>query len=79
MDIYHEIYEKFLLIGDFNAQEIESCFSLFPSRYDAKNIVKVKTCFKNVENPSCTDLFITNSPNSFQNTRALAVVGNSLF
>ena len=26
------------------------------------------TCFKNALNPSCIDLFITNSPLSFQNT-----------
>ena len=30
-----------------------------------KNIVSLKTCFKCKDNPSCIDLFITNSPNSF--------------
>ena len=30
--------------------------------------MKEKTCFKSLENPSCIDLFITNSYQSFQNT-----------
>ena len=36
-----------------------------------KNIVKESTCFKNVLNRSCIDLFITHSPLSFQNTIAV--------
>ena len=40
-------------------------------QYDSKNTVKDKTCFKSVENPSCIDLFITNSANSFQNTTSV--------
>ena len=31
-------------------------------------MVKDKTCFKSLDNPSCIDLFITNSYQSFQNT-----------
>ena len=30
------------------------------------------TCFKNTLNPSCIDLFIRNSPLSFQNTIAVS-------
>ena len=40
--------------------------------YDLRNMVKQKTCFKSVENPSSVDLFLTNSPKSFQNTIALS-------
>ena len=72
LDIYNEFYEKFLLIGDFNAEDTESCLSTFLFQYDAKNIVKDKTCFKNPNNPSCIDLFITNSSKCFQNTLVLA-------
>ena len=59
-----------MLVGDFNAEE--PCLSQFLSEYNAKNIVKENTCFKNALNPSCTDLFITNSPLSFQNTIAIS-------
>ena len=63
-----------MLVGDFNAEESEPCLSQFLYEYNAKNIVKESTCFKNVLNPSCIDLFITNSPLSFQNT----VISNGL-
>ena len=43
----------------------------FLQDYCAKNIVKDKTCFKNIDNPSCVDLFITNSVNSFQHTKTI--------
>ena len=61
-----------MLVGDFNAEESEPYLSQFLYEYNAKNIVKESTCFKNVLNPSCIDLFITNSPLSFQNTIAVS-------
>ena len=36
------------------------------STYNLKSLVKQKTCFKNPDNTSCTDLILTNSPRSFQ-------------
>ena len=65
LDIYNNFYDKYLLTGDFNAEEIEPCLSSFRYQYNAKNLVKENTCFKNPHNPSCIDLFITNSRNSF--------------
>ena len=61
-----------MLVGDFNAEESEPCLSQFLYEYNAKNIVKENTCFKNALNPSCIDLFITNSHLSFQNTTAVS-------
>lgn len=72
LDIYSDYYEKFLLVGDFNAEETEPCLSTFLYEYEAKNLVKNKTCYKNPENPSCVDLFLTNSRNSFQNTTVIS-------
>ena len=57
LDIYSDIYDKFLLAGEFNEEEGESCLD---------------TCFKDIENPSCIDLFITNSVHSFQNTKTIS-------
>ena len=65
-------HDKFMLVGDFNAEESEPCLSQFLYEYNAKNIVKENTCVKNALNPSCIDLFITNSPLSFQNTIAVS-------
>ena len=61
-----------MLVGDFNAEESEPYLSRFLYEYNAKNIVKENTCFKNVLNPSYIDLFITNSPLTFQNTIAIS-------
>ena len=59
LDIYSE--DKFILTGDFNSQEGESCLDTFLSDYDAKYIVKENTSFKSIQNTSCVILIITNS------------------
>ena len=64
IDTYHQIYDKFLLTGDFNAEDAEPCLSQFLFEY-VINLVNEKTCFKSKTNPSCIDLSITSSSNSF--------------
>ena len=54
-----------VLIGDFNSDTHEDAMSVFCSTYNLKNLVKELTCFKNVENPSCVDLILTNKPPIF--------------
>ena len=71
LDTYRQIYDKFILVGDFNLNETDPVLKEFLYKNDAKNLVKQKTCFKNPNNPSCIDLFITNRTSSFQNTVAL--------
>ena len=61
-----------MLTGDFNAEDYEPELDSFLDQYSAKNIVKESTCFKNLDNPTCIDLFITNCPMSFQNTKVVA-------
>ena len=39
---------------------------------NAKHIIKKRTCFKSLSNPSCIDLVITNSSSIFQNTKAIS-------
>ena len=64
LDIYGRLYTKFLLIGDFNAEENETCMSTFLYQQNLKNLVKHKTCFKSTDNPSCIDIFLTNCANT---------------
>ena len=45
------------MLGDFNAQDTEPIPSEFLEQYEAKNIVKNKTCFKYPDGPTCIDLF----------------------
>ena len=71
LDTYSN-YDKFLLAGDFNMEEGVETLSEFLFEHNARNLVKEKTCFKSLENPSCIDLFLTNSHLSFQNTTAVA-------
>ena len=71
LDVYSR-YDKFLLAGDFNVVENDHCLGEFMADFHAKNLVKEPTCFKNLSNPSCIDLFITNSYRSFQNTTTVA-------
>ena len=71
LDIYNRDYNKIILAGDFNAEDSEKCLSSFIFEYGFKNFIKTKTCYKNPNNRSTIDLFLTNSPNSFQNTVAI--------
>ena len=69
LDTYSN-YDKFLLAGDFNVDEKEDILQEFLAEHNARNLVKDKTCFKNLDNQSCIDLFLTNCNLSFQNTTA---------
>ena len=40
----------------------------FCEYYGLKKLIKVSTCHKNPQNPSCIDLILTNSPLSFQSS-----------
>ena len=53
-------YDNYLLIVDFNVEPNEPAISEFCEIYK-------KTCFTNLENPTCVDLILTNRPRSFQN------------
>ena len=57
-----------MLVGDFNTEitghYIESLFY----EHELSNLVKEKTCFKNIQNPSCIDLLLTNNSYPFQQT-----------
>ena len=46
LDMYIAKYDKFLLAGDFNAEDSEPELCDFLDKYGAKNIVKDKTCYK---------------------------------
>ena len=61
-------YDKVLLAGDFNVEDTNHVLNDFIFEHSMKNMVKEDTCFKSLDNPSCIDLFLTNTPLSFQNT-----------
>ena len=65
LDVY-STFDKFLLAGDFNIQEDEGSIQDFMDEFPPRNLIKEKTCFKSLDNPSCIDLFIANSSQSFK-------------
>ena len=71
IDHYLPLYDNIIILGDFNSEISEDAMGDFCGIYNLKNLVKKPTCYKNVENPSCIDLILTNSQHSFQNTRVI--------
>ena len=71
LDIY-SYFDKILLTGDFNAEIHDNYLESFLYQHELKNLVKEKTCFKSISNPSCIDLFLTNNALSFQNTKTVS-------
>ena len=71
LDIYSN-YGKVLLTGGFNSEITEPCMDSFLYEYDMTSLVKNKPCFKSITNPTCIDLFLTNSSLSCQHTEAVS-------
>ena len=64
-------YDNVILLGDFSNEPEEKSMSNFLDTYHLKNIVKQKTCFKNPDRPTCSNLILTKSSRSFQDTYAV--------
>ena len=59
LDLYSAKYENIILIRDFNLSTEESHMETFGESCELKNLIKVPTCYKNPQNPSCIDLILT--------------------
>ena len=70
LDTYSN-YKKVLLVGDFKIEITEHYMESFLYEHELSNLVKEKTCFKNMQNPSCIDLLLTNNSCAFQQTTAV--------
>ena len=60
-------YENFILIGNFNSEITGERMKSFCNTYHFKCLVKEPTCFKDIDNPSCIDLILTNKHFYFRN------------
>ena len=69
IEFYSKTYDKILIAGDFNAQVSDIKLDAFCSIWKLKSLGKEPSCFKNPSNPSCIDLFLTNTIRSFQETQ----------
>ena len=59
------------MLGDFSVETEEPCMQSFLELYGLKNLISERTWYKNPEKPSSTDLILTNSSSSFQNSCAI--------
>ena len=73
LDSYIGNYDNFFVGVDFNSEISESSMYESCSIYNLHNLCDKATCYKNQENPSCTDLFLTNSPRSFHNMQTIEI------
>ena len=65
-EFYSITNDKILISGDFNAQVGAIMLEAFCSIWNLKSLGKDPTYLKNPNNPSCVDLFLTNTIRSFQ-------------
>ena len=65
LEFYIQSYDRIMIIGDFNLDVKDSTINSFMSIFNLKSLIKEPTCFKSIDNPSCIDLILTNTPNSF--------------
>ena len=68
LDFYSSKYDNFIVLGDFNTEVSNFLLEQFCETYNLKSLIKVPTCFKSIENPSCIDLILTNHPKCFQHS-----------
>ena len=68
-DIYFYLskYDSFIVVGDFNAETSNTTISEFCATYSLKYLIKERSHFKSLENPTCIDLILKNRPKCFQN------------
>ena len=60
------INENLIILGDFNVSIDNSYMAGFCDTYDLRSLIMEPTCYKNPENPTCTDLFLTIIPLVFK-------------
>ena len=54
-----------IFMDDHNVEPNEATMFDFFQVYNISNLIKDYTCYKNLENPSCIDLILTNKPKLF--------------
>ena len=74
LDSFIGNYDNFLIVGDLNSEITESSMHDFCNSYNLHSLLHKSACYKNPDKPSCIDLFLKNSPKSFQNTQTIETI-----
>ena len=68
LELHSSKYKKIMILGDFNVGIDELHMKFFCETYNLPNLIKQSTCYKNPDNPTCTDLILTNVSRTFQSS-----------
>ena len=64
LNFFSQIYENFVLLGDFNLSTENTDLKNFMCSFDLESLINSLTCYKST-NPSCIDLILINKKNHF--------------
>ena len=70
---------NFIHKGDFNSEMKEGPVQVFCDTYNLKCLVKEPTCYKNMDNPSCIALILTNKSLFFRQTSIIETVLSDVY
>ena len=73
LDPYSTKYNNLMVIRGLNAKVNLECMKRFCETYGLSSLIKIPTCYKNPEKPSCIDFLLTSRPKSFQNLSVVEV------
>ena len=68
IDFFRSASDSFIIMGDFNAQPLDSAMKDFIKVNGLINLIKGNTCFKG--QGSCIDLILTKSRFSFKHSNS---------
>ena len=63
--LYTSKFENVLVIGYLSISTEDNNMKIFCQSYNLKSLLKVPTCYKNPDSPSCIDLILTKKPRNF--------------
>ena len=68
IDEHSNSFDYFIFVGDFNVSTNHNSMINFCDLNGLRNLINVPTCYKNSDNPTSTDLILTNRPSYFQHS-----------
>ena len=68
LDLYTSKFQNILVIGDLKISMEDNNMKHFCESYNLESLIKVPTCYKNIDNLSCIDFILTNKTKTFQNS-----------
>ena len=63
--LYTSKFENVLVIGYLSISIEDNNMKIFCQSYNLKSLLKVPTCYKDPDSPSCIDLILTKKPRNF--------------